>query len=81
MLRFQFLECIFRLAELVYQNDIKLDGGAGPKNNAPKKKKGGKIYMFQAITKLFKDFIDPAGFEIADTMNFREELLYTYKCN
>lgn len=53
------MECIFRLAELVYQNDIKVENAASAKS-ASKKKKGGKIYMFQAITKLFKEFIDPA---------------------
>ena len=37
--------------------------------------------MFLAITKVFKEYIDPAGFEVADTMDFREQLLYTYHVN
>ena len=80
MLRFQFVEVIFRLAELCYQNDIKQDDKSGSKSST-KKKKGGKIYMFQAITKLFKDHIDPADHEIADAADFRDKYLYTYRVN
>lgn len=82
MLRFQFLEVVFRLAELCYQNDIKTDSGNpnAPKN--AKKKKGGKIYMFQAITKLFKEHIEPsAAYEEANTMEIREQYLYNYRVN
>lgn len=48
MLRFQFLETIFRLAELSYQGDIKADTGKEEKGRGTsKKKKGsGKIYLF-----------------------------------
>lgn len=48
MLRFQFLEVCFRLAELCYQGDIKTDASKDEKARTPgKKKKGnGKIYLF-----------------------------------
>ena len=37
--------------------------------------------MFQAIQKMWKEYIEPAGFEIADTNDFRLQLLYTYQVN
>lgn len=88
MLRFQFLECVFNLAQLCFEGDIKTDSGKGessigsPTGTKSKKKKSGKIYLFQAINKLYKDYIEQnPNYQLADTQSFREELLYTYKVN
>ena len=35
----------------------------------------------QAIDKLFEEFINPAELEIANTMEFKEGLLYNYRVN
>lgn len=84
MLRFQFLEVIFRLAELCYQGEIKTDNDKNEKTRSSgKKKKGsGKIYLFQAINKLFKDHIYPHYDPLHYAQDrFREEYLYTYRVN
>jgi len=37
--------------------------------------------LFQAISRLFKEHIEPAGCVIADTQQFRDEHLYNYRVN
>ena len=45
------------------------------------KKKQTKITMAKAMSLLFEDYIDKAGFELANTMEFREKYLYFNKVN
>lgn len=80
VLRFEFLEVVFRLAQLCYKHEIKDDSAAGS-NSRSKKKKGGKLYLFQAISKLMKEHIMPSVVGVANTTEFKMEHLYTFKVN
>ena len=86
MMRFEFLEVIVRLAQLLYKNEL-AEGAPvispRPKDEAKKAKKKGvhKINLCQAINRLFKEHIDPAELEVADTDEFRLNTLYTFRVN
>lgn len=94
-MRFEFLETIYRLAEIIYapilQKNMTNKVAAALLKNLPGssllgagkeiKKPVQKISMVKALKLLFEDHIDNAGFEIANTMEFREKYLYFNKVN
>jgi hypothetical protein len=87
-MRFEFLETIYRLAEIVYapilQKNIANKVAAQILKSLPGDKIKNpvqKISMAKALKLLFEDYIDKAGFEIANTMEFREKHLYFNKVN
>ena len=78
-MRFEFLEMIYRLAILVYEPLLK-----PLKDNIKKKTthahSAGRISQAKALTMLFEEYIDPSGFDQANTtMDFREKQLYFSK--
>ena len=84
-MRFEFLEVIVRMAQLLYKNELSDPANIispRPKDGDKKKaKKVHKITLPQAIHRLFKEHIDPAEFEVADTNEFRDCHLYTFRVN
>ena len=88
LMRFEFLELIVRLAMLLYKSELQETPPSVPvrakdgksKKEQPKRAPK-RITLTTAITRLFKEHINPAGFEIADTDEFRDNHLYTFKVN
>ena len=84
-MRFEILEIIVRIAQHVYQKEIQMDKKMNAKssNVSPRSSNRSKNYfnIAEAIEKLFMEFIDPAGFEIADSMEFRRKFLYNFRVN
>ena len=86
--RFDFLEIIVRLSMLLYAKELnqeKANSGEKKDKEKDKKKKSprksNKMNLAIAIERLFAEYIDPAGLDVANTMEFRESLLYTFKVN
>ena len=82
-MRFEFLEVIVRMAQLLYKHEL-VEGPVLSPRGEGKGKKGKKVQRMtlpQAISRLLQEHIDPAGFEEADTNEFRDQHLYTFKVN
>ena len=90
MMRFDFLELIVRMTQLLYKSELAegpmspREGEKSAKDAKGKKAKVPKVHKISittAINRLFREYIDPAGFEEADTNEFRLNDLYTFKVN